>query len=85
MAMKFRVSDLHRRGTVWKQVFYFEDDPYAYYPAADEMRRWCEKQFGLYEKLNLAEDRRWSISLDGHSTFFFRDPVDCTAFLLRWS
>ena len=78
MAIKLRVSDYYRsNGTVWKQV--------AYYPAADEMRRWCEKQFGLYEKLNLAEDRRWSISLDGHSTFFFRNPEDCEWFLLRWS
>ena len=87
MVMKFRVSDYHRRnGTVWKQVL-FVSDRYNVSEAESqsELFFWCTEQFGPFEPAVLPEDRRWSISLDRKSTYYFRDPVDCTAFLLRWS
>ena len=90
MVMKFRVSN-HRRsnGTVWKKVLYesdrynVSDIPWA--ESQSELYHWCTEQFGPFEPAVLPEDRRWSISLDRQSTYYFRDPVDCTAFLLRWS
>ena len=84
MVMKLRVSDYHRtNGTVWKQVLFVSDIPWA--SNQSELFFWCTEQFGPFEPSVLPEDRRWSISLDNHSTYYFRDPVDCTAFLLRWS
>ena len=85
MVMKFRVSDYHRsNGTVWKQALSVAGGP----PDRNletEQWIWCTEQFGPFEPAVLPEDRRWSISLDKRSTYYFRDPVDCTAFLLRWS
>ena len=84
MVMKLRVSDYHRtNGTVWKQVLFVSDIPWA--SNQSELFFWCTEQFGPFEPAVLPEDRRWSISLDRQSTYYFRDPVDCTAFLLRWS
>lgn len=83
MVMKLRVSDYHRRnGTVWKQVLY---ESGGLPESQSELYHWCTEQFGPFEPAVLPENRRWSISLDKWSTYYFRDPVDCTAFLLRWS
>lgn len=83
VVMKFRVSDYHRsNGTVWKKVLY---ESGGLPESQSELYHWCTEQFGPFEPAVLPEDRRWSISLDRHSTYYFRDPVDCTAFLLRWS
>ena len=80
MAMKFRVSDYHRsNGTVWQQIFSMDRG------LESELFFWCVEQFGPLEVAVLPEERRWSISLDRHSTYYFRNPRDCTAFLLRWS
>jgi hypothetical protein len=80
MVMKFRVSDYHRsNGTVWKQIFSMDRG------LESELFFWCVEQFGPFEPAVLPEDRRWSISLDKYSTYYFRNPQDCTAFLLRWS
>ena len=82
--MKFRVSDYHRsNGTVWKQVLFVSGIPWA--ENQSDLFFWCTKQFGPFEPDVLPEDRRWSISLDRQSTYYFRNPGDCTAFLLRWS
>jgi len=84
MVMKFRVSDYHRsNGAVWKQVLSVSGIPWA--ENQSEKFFWCTQQFGPFEPAVLPEDRRWSISLDKYSTYYFRDPRDCTAFLLRWS
>ena len=82
--MKFRVSN-HRRsnGTVWKKVLFESGTHWA--SNQSELYHWCTEQFGPFEPAVLPENRRWSISLDRQSTYYFRDPVDCTAFLLRWS
>jgi hypothetical protein len=81
MVMKFRVSDYHRsNGAVWKQVRLL-----LRVQNQSELYSWCTEQFGSLEVAILPEDRRWSISLDKYSTYYFRDPRDCTAFLLRWS
>ena len=86
MVMKFRVSDYHRtNGTVWKQVYCMSSDPRGRELVLSEKLLWCIEQFGPLDDAVLSEDRRWSISLDKYSTYYFRDPVDCTAFLLRWS
>lgn len=84
MVMKFRVSDYHRsNGTVWKQVLVVSDIPWA--ENQSKLFLWCTEQFGPFEPYVSPEDRRWSISLDKQSYYYFRDPQDCTAFLLRWS
>ena len=86
MSIKLRVSDYYRsNGTVWKQVACTRPEPYEYGPPAPALRSWCVEQFGPLDDAVLSEDRRWSISLDNHSTYYFRNPQDCTAFLLRWS
>ena len=83
MVMKFRVSDYHRsNGTVCKQVLY---ESGGLPESQSELYHWCTEQFGPFEPAVLPEDRSWSISLDGHSTFFFRNPEVCEWFLLRWS
>ena len=83
MAIKLRVSDYYRsNGTVWKQVFY---ESGGLPESQSELYHWCTEQFGPFEPAVLPENRRWSISLDKWSTYYFRNPVDCTAFLLRWS
>jgi hypothetical protein len=85
MVMKFTVSDYHRKnGTVWKQVYCMSSDLWPRLVLSEKLL-WCIEQFGPLDDAVLPEDRRWSISLDRHSTYYFRDPVDCTAFLLRWS
>ena len=84
MVMKLRVSDYYRsNGTVWKQVLFVSDIPWA--SNQSELFFWCTEQFGPFEPSVLPEDRRWSISLDRQSIYYFRNPRDCTAFLLRWS
>ena len=81
MVVKFRVSDYHRsNGKIWKQVRLL-----LRAENQSELYHWCIEQFGSLEVAVLPENRRWSISLDKYSTYYFRDPVDCTAFLLRWS
>lgn len=81
MVMKFRVSDYRRsNGTIWKQVRLL-----LRAENQSELYHWCTEQFGSLEVAVLPENRRWSISLDRWSSYYFRDPVDCTAFLLRWS
>lgn len=88
MVVKLRVSDYHRsNGTVWKQVrCAFVHDPGNYDIAAlagesvqiSEMHAWCTEEFGI-------DYQRWHTSLDGHTCWYFCNPQDCTAFLLRWS
>lgn len=84
MVMKFRVSN-HRRsnGTVWKKVLFESGTPWA--SNQSELYHWCTEQFGPFEPAVLPEDRRWSISLDTWSTYYFRNAEDCEWFLLRWS
>jgi hypothetical protein len=85
MVMKFRVSDyLRSNGAVWKQVACTRPGA-STRDTAPAMHSWCIEQFGPLGIDVLPEERRWSISLDGHSTYYFRNPRDCTAFLLRWS
>jgi hypothetical protein len=82
--MKFRVRDCYRsNGTVWKQVLFVSGIPWA--QNQSELYSWCTEQFGPFEPAVLPEDRRWSISLDRQSTYYFRNATDCEWFLLRWS
>jgi hypothetical protein len=85
MVMKFTVSDYHRKnGTVWKQVYCMSSDLWPRLVLSEKLL-WCIEQFGPLDDAVLPEDRRWSISLDRHSTYYFRNATDCEWFLLRWS
>lgn len=55
------------------------------------MQAWCEKHFGPGQWINEIEVKEWEGLPDwtihcmfGNTTFNFKNPKQCTLFILRW-
>ena len=80
--MEFIVRDVNRiNGSVWQRVEIPRNLSHAdwWY-----MQQWCRDLFGPFGR-EAADAPQWSISVDGRSNLFFKNPEDVTLFLLRWT
>ena len=82
MVMKFKVVEHVINGESWKRAIRMTNAIRGKPQEADEVYRWCNKQFGPVPSDNTV---KWCCSYDGYSAYYFRDPADCAWFLLKWS
>ena len=61
-----------------------------HYHLNSEMEQWCKEHIGaggwVYSSPDAWHEYQWAVSsMFGNTTFFFRNSVDATAFLLKWT